>query len=109
MSPLIEKHREELAGLCRRFKVRRLEVFGSAAQGRFDPERSDLDFLVEFGSLGPGEHADCYFGLLGALRDLFSRPVDLLQPKAIRNPYFLRGIQESRTLMYESPEQETSI
>jgi len=44
----ISLHREELRALCRRFHVRRLDVFGSAARGDFDPVRSDLDFLVEF-------------------------------------------------------------
>ena len=48
MLPLIHARREEVAELCRRFHVRRLEVFGSAARGDFDPERSDVDFLVEF-------------------------------------------------------------
>ena len=44
----ISSHREELRELCRRFHVRRLDLFGSAAGDDFDAERSDLDFLVEF-------------------------------------------------------------
>ena len=59
----IALHREELRDLCRRFHVRRLEVFGSAARGDFDPARSDLDFLVEFQPLPPGAYADAVFGL----------------------------------------------
>ena len=56
MIPLIEEHLEEIAALCREFGVARLEVFGTAATGAFDPERSDVDFLVEYApetDLGP--------------------------------------------------------
>ncbi len=49
MHPLIQQHSREIATLCRRSHVRRLDVFGSASLGEdFDPKRSDVDFLVEF-------------------------------------------------------------
>lgn len=44
----IEQHRAELEALCRRFGVRRLDLFGSAASGELPAEDSDIDFLVEF-------------------------------------------------------------
>jgi predicted nucleotidyltransferase len=101
MLALIESKRDELAALCGRHQVRRLEVFGSGAtETAFDPRRSDLDFLVEFKDLGPGQHADAYFGLLEGLQALFNRPVDLVIAKAIRNRYFLEAIQRSRTVLY---------
>jgi hypothetical protein len=90
----------EVARLCRRFRVTRLDVFGSASTGRFDPHTSDLDFLVQFGSLTPKEHADAYFGLLSGLRELFSRNVDLVELQAIRNPYFLESVEETRSVLY---------
>lgn len=46
----IESHRSAIDEICARFGVRRLELFGSGATGRFDTARSDLDFLVEFGA-----------------------------------------------------------
>jgi predicted nucleotidyltransferase len=100
MDHLIEEQRETLKALCDRFAVRRLEVFGSAATDRFDPARSDIDFLVELAPGSPGEMADRYFGLLEALEDLFARPIDLVMIPAIKNPYFLQGIERSRTLLY---------
>lgn len=96
----LSERRDEIAELCRRHRVRRLEAFGSAASGDFDPETSDLDFLVEFLPLGPGEHADAYFGLLDDLRDLFGRPVDLVMTRAIRNPYFRQAIEQTREVLY---------
>ena len=100
MNRLVEDKREAVNRLCEGFKVRRLELFGSAADGTFDPQTSDLDFLVEFLPQEPGEHYDAYFGLLEALRDLFETRIDLVETGAIRNPYFLRRVNESRTVLY---------
>jgi len=97
---LIENNRVAIHELCRRFHVARLEVFGSAANGQFDEARSDVDFLVEFSPLEPGKLADAYFGLLAELSRLFNRKVDLVTPKAIRNPYFLRAVNQTRRMLY---------
>lgn len=100
MQPFIEAKQEELTSLCRRYHVRRLEVFGSAATDAFAPASSDLDFLVEFENLDPPAYADAYFGLQESLSALFQRPVDLVVPAAVHNPYFLRSIEKSRALLY---------
>jgi predicted nucleotidyltransferase len=91
---------EEVAQLCRQFRVQRLDVFGSASTGHFDPLTSDLDFVVVFESLHPKEHADAYFGLLSKLQELFSRNIDLIELEAINNPYFLETVEESRSVLY---------
>jgi hypothetical protein len=91
---------EELRRLCLRFRVQRLELFGSATTPRFDPATSDLDFLVEFEDLGQGGYFDAYFGLLESLEDLFGKPVDLVMSRAVKNRYFLESIHSSRTLLY---------
>lgn len=96
----IVEHHEMIAELCRKHHVRRLEVFGSAADGSFDPESSDLDFLVEYLPLQPGEHYEAYFGLLEDLEEMFGRKVDLVETGAMRNPYFIRRVNESRTVVY---------
>jgi uncharacterized protein len=100
MESLIEAKHAEIVDLCRRYRVRKLEVFGLAANGRFVPATSDLDFLVEYETVPPREHADCYFGLLFALEDLFAREVDLVEAEAINNPYFLQSIAKDRVLLY---------
>lgn len=99
MNLSIESHRVELERLCRQYRVRRLELFGSAATGR-DTAESDLDFLVEFEALLSGEYADAYFGLLESLERLFDRPVDLVVARAIRNPYLRRSIDKNKALIY---------
>ncbi len=100
MESLIEAKHAEIVELCRRYRVRKLEIFGSAANGRFVPATSDLDFLVEYEPIPYKLHADCYFGLLFALQDLFAREVDLVETGAISNPYFLRSIAKDRVLLY---------
>src|SRR5437762_6863602 len=100
MIDLIRQHRAELDDLCRRLHVKTLELFGSAADGTFDPARSDLDFLIEFLPLGPGQLFDFFFDLKDELQTLFGRKVDLVSPRAIRNPYFLKAVNESRQVLY---------
>ena len=101
LHPIIEDKREDIRRLCERYKVKRLEVFGSAVKCHFDPETSDLDFLVEYLELEPEEHAKAYFGLVEELEALMGRPIDLVMTRAIRNPYFLRSINKNRTTIYE--------
>lgn len=101
MNRLIEDKRDEVNELCSRYHVQRLELFGSAAVSQqFDTQNSDLDFLVEFLPLQEGEYFDTYFGLLEALQNLFQRPIDLVMTRAIKNPYFLKSINQSRTVLY---------
>jgi uncharacterized protein len=92
----ISSHREELRELCRRFHVRRLDLFGSAAGDDFDPARSDLDFLVEFDACMPEALSlKNYFGLKNSLEALFGRSVDLVEPGAIRNPYLKASVERA--------------
>ena len=89
--------RDELRAVCRRFHVRRLDLFGSAARGDFDPQRSDVDFLVEFDRTHPDALSlRTYFGLKEALEGLLGRPVDLVEPGAVRNPCLKASTEGSR-------------
>jgi len=93
--------KKEIASLCRRFHVRRLEVFGSAARETdFDEARSDIDFLVEFEPGRVAEAFDAYFGLKEGLEALLTRPIDLVVEKALRNPYIRAEINGCREAVY---------
>jgi predicted nucleotidyltransferase len=92
-----------LPALCRRLGVRRLDLFGSAVAGTFDPARSDLDFLVALDEhLPPGAYAEAYFGLRAALEALFGRPVDLLTEPALENPHLRRRIEAERRPLFSA-------
>ena len=87
MNPIIETRRADVAVLCRRFLVRRLDVFGSATRADFAPNRSDLDLLVEFEPDTDLKALNQYIGFRHALEALFGRPVDLIVASALKNPY----------------------
>jgi uncharacterized protein len=91
---------DALPALCRRFRVRQLDLFGSAADGRFDPAHSDLDFLVTFETLPGSTYADAYFGLREGLAELFGREVDLITEPALENPYLRRQVEAQRRRLF---------
>ena len=91
-----------MSAICERRGVIRLWLFGSAASEGFDTETSDLDFLVEFSAMPPGAKADSFFGLQEDLQTLFGMPVDLVEPGPIRNPYFLKSVEQTRVKLYEA-------
>lgn len=98
----IEANLPALRALCRRFRVRRLDLFGSATTGRFDPARSDLDFLVEFEEAAPRGLGGAYFGLLRALEGLFGRNIDLVTERGLQNPYRRRRIEAEKRTLYSA-------
>jgi len=99
VSPIARYH-AEIEALCRRYHVRRLELFGSAASGEFNPDTSDVDFLVTFEETEPAVYADAYLGFYESLTALFDRRIELVSATAITNPYFLESIQRNRKTLY---------
>lgn len=99
----IQENRAALGELCRRFGVQRLELFGSACTGDFNPARSDLDFIVEF---PPGYDFGPWLSRLSqfeqSLARLFGRRVDLIMPSALRNPWFRREADKARVTLYHA-------
>lgn len=100
MNAVIAAHQSDLTKLCQEFYVQRLELFGSALRDTFDPEVSDLDFLVEFEPLPADAYANAFFGFKEAVEKLFGRSVDLVVASAIRNPYFRQSVERGKALLY---------
>ncbi|MFM2056971.1 MAG: hypothetical protein RLY71_1356 [Pseudomonadota bacterium] len=86
----------DITALCQRHHARRLDLFGSAVRSDFEPERSDLDFLVSFDELPPVEAYDAYFSLKEGLEVMFHRRVDLVVERAVRNPHFRAWVEAER-------------
>jgi predicted nucleotidyltransferase len=108
MIALVEENKDKVAELCRRFDVKRLELFGSAATGTFQAASSDLDFIVRFNAPPLGRYLDRYLDLAEALEELFQRPVDLLTEKAVHNPIFRRNLEATRQPVYERANEEAA-
>jgi uncharacterized protein len=96
---IVDKHIVRIKELCKKHKVARLFVFGSVLTTDFE-ESSDIDFLVEFSDVGLYEYADNYFALKESLEALLQREIDLLEDKAIKNPYLRESIDASKRLIY---------
>ena len=84
--------------LCRRLKVKRLDIFGSATTDQFAAD-SDVDVLVQF-DRGPGDLFNRYFDLKEGLEQIFGRPVDVVIEKSLKNPYFKLAIEQMRKNIY---------
>src|SRR5215204_6788833 len=106
MIGIVEERRTEVAALCEKHGVKRLDLFGSAAGEGFDPEVSDLDFVVSFEERDPPNLFNRYFGLEEDLRDLFGRHVDLVTEDALlQDPDFAEGISGTRVPHFMRPER----
>ncbi len=101
MIALLKANREDIAAICRTHGVRKLEIFGSAASGPFNPSTSDLDFVVDFLDYGPGV-ALRFTGFAHDMEFLFRRSVDLIFDVKLTNPYFRRAVDSSRELVYDA-------
>jgi predicted nucleotidyltransferase len=98
MDQVLADRLADVAALCRRHRVARLDVFGSAARQAHGA--ADLDLLVEFQELPADAYADAYFGLLADLETLLGRPVDLVMASAVSNPFVRETIERSRVPLH---------
>lgn len=98
MNP-ITTYLKEINYLCQQHKVKKLYVFGSALNNSFN-EKSDVDLIVDFNNIELEEYADNYFDFKFSLQDILDRPLDLLEEKALKNPYFKKTVLKDRELIY---------
>jgi predicted nucleotidyltransferase len=98
VSVQIEFSGDQLATLCRKWRVRELALFGSAVRPDFQPD-SDVDVVVTFHSDAPWDLWD-----LGAMAEelvcLFGRDVDLVEERSLVNPYRRQAILRDKQVVY---------
>lgn len=107
MIDLVANKREEIAALCRQHNIQRLDLFGSAATGAFDPATSDLDFVVDLGEYDDIVHRR-YLNLIADLEDLLGYSVHMTTSTSIKNPYFREAFEEQRELVYEKGNRQAA-
>ncbi|HNW13014.1 MAG TPA: nucleotidyltransferase domain-containing protein [Candidatus Rifleibacterium sp.] len=90
----------EIEKICKKYEAKSLTLFGSALTEEFNPDSSDLDFLLELTT--PENGFDRYFGIKEELEKLLNREVDLVMPKAIRNPYLKESIYSKLKRCYDA-------
>lgn len=91
---------DAIRAACERFRVVRLDVFGSVLRDDFEPGRSDVDLLVDFGPMSPLEKPDAYFGLLDELRAILGSDVDLVMVGALKNRYIREDVDRTKRVVY---------
>ncbi len=102
MNSIVKDKIPQLVELCKKYRVVRMYLFGSAARDDFDEKTSDFDFLVTISEeLAPEDRGENYFDLMYALDELFGREVDLLTEKQLTNPYLIESINRDKKLIYE--------
>jgi len=106
---IILQKRDQLFELCHQFGVKVLFAFGSVVSNQFDPEKSDLDFLVEMEEMPPLERGENLIGLWEALEALFARKVDLITNQPIKNPYLRDSIERSKLLIYDRESEKVFV
>jgi predicted nucleotidyltransferase len=96
---ILDKYESDIQRLCRTHHVKSLYAFGSVLTDQYSLT-SDIDLIVDFDNVDVAGYADNYFSFKFSLEDIFLRPIDLLEEKAIRNPYFRAEIVKNRRLVY---------
>ncbi len=96
---LLDKHKGEIIKLCSDYNVKQLYAFGSVLTNQFGNE-SDIDLVVDFNPIDISSYADNYYDFKFSLQKVLNRKVDLLEDKAIKNPYFRQNLNEKRKLIY---------
>ena len=95
----IDTYSEDIKGLCALYNVKTLYAFGSIVSDQLT-EKSDVDFIVDFDRMDLKNYADNYFNLKFSLQEILKRPIDLIEEKAIKNPYFRQSVNNQRKLVY---------
>ncbi|MCW4470138.1 nucleotidyltransferase domain-containing protein [Flavobacterium sp. MFBS3-15] len=101
LAPEIEMKRNKLAELCKKYKVSRLFVFGSMANGNFNSGQSDVDLIAEIDEENPVAKGETIMSLWTELENLFSRKVDLVTGE-VRNPYLKKQIEATKQIIYDA-------
>ena len=98
--PHLQINMPEVVKLLKKYKIKSAYVFGSALTEKFD-EGSDIDFLINFQEgLDPLEKGSLWWNLHDALRNSLNREIDLISESALKNPYFIQAVNESKVKIY---------
>jgi len=105
----ISKKRNDFSLLCKSHKVKYLYAFGSSTSDKFDPDKSDIDLLVEIDSKDPVERGENLLSLWDLFENFFNRRVDLLTDASIHNPFLRKNIEATKVLIYDGSGQKIFI
>lgn len=103
VAEVIEQKRGDIAAICQEYGIRTLWVFGSATTAKWDPESSDIDFLVDLGEYS-SDYAHRFFSLRQALSELLQAKIDLVSVGGLGddNDWFRMEVEATRVTIYDA-------
>ena len=100
MNSLLQDKINELSELCKLYRIKSLYTFGSVNDDSFNKD-SDIDFLISFEKdISIEDYTNNYFSFHYKLSELFNRDIDLITENSLSNPYFIKGIEQTKQLLY---------
>ena len=99
MNNIITKNISKIKAVCDKQKIKSLFAFGSVCTDKFN-EQSDVDLLVTFKPMDFGDYADNYFQTADIFEKIFQRKVDLVTEDSLKNPYFIKSVNQTKRLLY---------
>jgi len=98
---VLKDHIEQIKEVCSTYHVKSLFAFGSVVSDKLKVG-SDIDLIVDIDSKDPLDYSDNYFALKFQLENILKRRVDLLEDKALKNPFLKEQIDNTKVLLYGS-------
>ena len=95
----LKGHIDQIKQLCNTYHVKSLFAFGSVISGKLRTD-SDIDLIVDIHSDDPIEYSENYFALKFQLENILNRPVDLIEARALKNPFLKKQIDKTKVLVY---------
>jgi predicted nucleotidyltransferase len=88
----------DILEVVNKYKIKELSVFGSSIRKDFTPD-SDIDLLIEFSDSSQISLFDL-LDIQDYFEKLTKRPVDVVEPAGLKNPYRRESILKSKEILY---------
>lgn len=100
MNKLLKHNLPQIINYCRENDVEKLHAFGSITTDNFT-DKSDVDLIIKFKAIPFDQYSDNFFRLHELFEIIFQRKVDLITENSLSNPYFIKKVNQTKTLLYE--------
>lgn len=102
---IIKKNISTIQELCKKHRIAKLWLFGSAVSGSDFRADSDIDFLFLYDDGGKFQkdfpYVDALLGMKKALNQLLKTKIDLIEYGDFSNPYFKEAVKTQKLLLYD--------
>lgn len=98
MIQILKDYQNRILPLLRRYQVSKAAFFGSLVDGRFRPDKSDVDILI---LPPPGMSLLDFIGLKQEMEDRLKKSVDLVSYNGL-SPYLKDNILSEAQVFYEA-------